>query len=143
MPLFDGAIVRPVSASACVDRLRFDIAESYGVEIAARDVSPYLVGEDRSGTAFASDITAESGIIPLSTSADACTFAGTSIVSGSTTEAYPPGIDTTSIRGLGGTEAAGAPTDRERTLGPVALSSWPLPGSYKNNHAFDAHREYK
>ena len=46
-PIVDGAIVRPVSAVACIEGLRGELAEYYGVSIRSRDVSPRPADCDR------------------------------------------------------------------------------------------------
>ena len=46
-PIFEGAIVRPVSSVACIEGLRGDLAERYGVSIRSRDVSPQPADCDR------------------------------------------------------------------------------------------------
>ena len=129
-PLFDGAIVRPVSASACIDGLRADVAQSFGVEIRSRNVSPLPVDEVRVDTDATSVLTPVSGIPSISTAASGRACAGAGDDSGCTTGPYIPGDDATSISDPGEAGKSGASMMREKAICPTvssSLAAHPLP----------------
>ena len=130
-PLFDGAIVRPISPDACIEGVKAAISDSYGVEIRSRDACRFAVDEGRPADSAAPTLRHEADMIYENTySGGDHAAANAKMACVKDKESGQPLLDSVSSCHPRETESDGATSAIDHDPGLMEVSTPPRPDAY-------------
>ena len=126
--------MRPISPDSCIEGVKVDISDSYGVEIRSRDAVRFAVDDGRPANSAAPTLRPASAILYGNTSPGEHAAANTKMVGGHGEESDRPLLDSVSIFRPGETESGGRTSARDHAPGLMEVSSPPRPDAYGVSH---------